>query len=142
MAVQPKAGSGSTARTVRRVRDGTPRSLRRGRPPKEGTAAKALRDVTGCQTDYESARIEEIGIRAQLYRLRVGKLSGELIDRKLLLIELSAQYTAIREIILGSKMTQGEKLDLLKQLSSIPVELAPAQSESEPAPDAEANERI
>jgi hypothetical protein len=129
--VRPNQQSGNAAkRTAPKVRDGSRRSLRKGRPPK-GSAAASF------QADYESARVDEIGSRAVFYKLKIKRMSGEVIDRKLLLIELCAQYTAIREIILGSKMTQGEKLDLLKQLASIPVELAPAQSESEPARSAE-----
>jgi hypothetical protein len=49
------------------------------------------------------------------------------LDRKLLLNELTAQYTAIRDIILGSsKLTQREKENLLRNLTEIPVLLEPA----------------
>jgi hypothetical protein len=43
------------------------------------------------------------------------------LDRKLLIDEISAMFTAIREIILGSKMSQKEKEDTLRNLSEIPV---------------------
>jgi hypothetical protein len=115
--VRPNQQSGNAAkRTAPKVRDGSRRSLRKGRPPKGSDAASF-------QADYESARVDEIGSRAAFYKLKIKRLNGEVIDRKLLIIELSAQYTAIREIILGSKMTQREKEDLLRQLASIPIVL-------------------
>jgi hypothetical protein len=105
-----------------KIRDHKARSSRRGRPPKNPEQRPA--DGT-FQSDYERMRIAEIGARAQLFKLRIGKLSGELIDRKLLIIELTASFTAIREIILGSKLTQREKEALLRALAEIPIVLTP-----------------
>jgi hypothetical protein len=119
MAVQPKVGSGSTARTVHTVRDATPRSTRRGRPPKQENASPPSQ----FQSEYEKSRVEEISARAALYRLKLRKLTGELLDRKLVMIEFTAMFTSIREIILGSKLSHCEKTDLLHSLSEIPVVL-------------------
>jgi hypothetical protein len=119
MAVQPKVGSGSTARTVHTVRDATPRSTRRGRPPKQGNASPPSQ----FQSEYEKSRIEEIQTRAALYRRKLQKLNGESLDRKILSAELAAIFTSIREIILGSKLSHCEKTDLLHNLSEIAVVL-------------------
>jgi hypothetical protein len=75
------------------------------------------------ETEYERVGIQELGRRATLFRLRLGRLSGELLDRKLFVAELTAMFVAIREIILGSKMTQLEKEGLLRQLAAIPIVL-------------------
>jgi hypothetical protein len=119
MAVQPKVGSGSTARTVHTVRDATPRSTRRGRPPKQENASPPSQ----FQSEYEKSRIEEIQTRAALYRRKLQKLNGESLDRKILSAELAAIFTSIREIILGSKLSHCEKTDLLHRLSEILVEI-------------------
>jgi hypothetical protein len=122
--LQAKVGSGNTSRTMRRkARDGTVRTMRRGRPPKAS-------DAGYFQSEYEWVRIREIEARTQLFKLRVGRLSGELIDRKLLIIEFTASFTAIREIILGSSMTQRDKEALLKQLAEIPVVLTDTSAAS------------
>ena len=115
---KPKLASGSTARTVRTVRDGTPRSTRRGRPPKNPRPAQP-----GFQSEYEKTRITEIGARAALNRLKFQKLNGQVLDRKLLLGELTAIFSSIREIILASSMTKREKDDCLRNLAEIPVVL-------------------
>lgn len=123
--VRPNGQSGSAAkRTATKVRDGSPRSLRRGRPAGQQNGHNP---ASSFPSAYEAVRTEEIRLRSQLFRLRAGRLSGELLDRKLLLNELTAQYTAIRDIILGSsKLTQREKENLLRNLTEIPVLLEPA----------------
>ena len=118
MAVQPKVGSGSTARTVHTVRDATPRSTRRGRPPKQENASPPSQ----FQSAYEQSRVDELRTRAQLYKRKLQKLDGELLDRKILSAELSAIFTSVRETILGSKLSQREITDLLRNLGDIPVE--------------------
>ena len=117
MAVQPKVGSGSTARTVHTVRDATPRSTRRGRPPKQETASPPSQ----FQSEYEQSRVDELRTRAALYKRKLQKLDGELLDRKILSAELLAIFTSVRETILGSKLSQREITDLLRNLSEIPV---------------------
>ena len=123
--VRPNGQSGSAAkRTATKVRDGSPRSLRRGRPAGQQNGHNP---ASSFPSAYEAVRTEEIRLRSQLFRLGAGRLSGELLDRKLLLNELTAQYTAIRDIILGSsKLTQREKENLLRNLTEIPVLLEPA----------------
>jgi hypothetical protein len=118
MALKAKAGSGSVAATMHSVHDGTPRSLRRGRPPKNPAPP------IGFQSEYEKARILEISTRAQFYRLKVEKLSGELLDRRIVIAEFTAIFAAIREIILASSMTTREKNDCLRNLTEIPLVLA------------------
>jgi hypothetical protein len=134
MAVKPKIGSGSSARKVRKVRDGSPRSLRRGRPPKatctdlhpnDRKQAKEGPDVGTFQTEYEAARIKEVRLRAELFRLRARQLSGELLERKLVVAEVTAVFMSIKEGILASSMSEGEKQNLLNTLASIPVEYEP-----------------
>jgi hypothetical protein len=73
MAVKAKAGSGSTARTMRKVRDGTPQSLHRGRPPKN---AEERPQFMG---EYERNRIAELASRAALYQIKIGKIQGDLL---------------------------------------------------------------
>jgi hypothetical protein len=96
-----------------------------GRPPKseQNDDQLPLVDEPAPPKSYEETRIEEIRVRSQLYRLRLGRLSGQLVDRKLLTGELTAAFGAIREIILGSKMAQRQNEDLLRQLASIPIVL-------------------
>ena len=72
---------------------------------------------------YEQSRVDELRTRAALYKRKLQKLDGELLDRKVLSAELSAMFTSIREIILGSKLTQHEKEDCLSNLGEIPVML-------------------
>ena len=89
---------------------------------------------TEFQSEYEKTRISELSSRAQLYQLKLKKLTGELLDRKLVMIEFTAMFTAIREIILGSGLTQREKEDCLRNLADIPVVLnnvATKQTEAE-----------
>ena len=104
-----------------------PRTTRRG-------TSKNAAPPTEFQNEYEKTRISELSSRAQLYQLKLKKLTGELLDRKLVLIEFSAMFTSIREIILGSGLTQREKEDCLRNLADIPVVLnnvAAKQTEAE-----------
>jgi hypothetical protein len=68
---------------------------------------------------YEKARIDEIGARASLYRLRLDKLESELLDARLLRIELPQMFDAIRQIILATRMTDREKNDCLRNLRPV-----------------------
>ena len=101
------------------MRDATPRSTRRGRPPKQENASPPSQ----FQSEYEKSRVEEISTRAALYTLKLRRMQGELLDRKLLVAELVAAFSAVKEIILGSKLSQREKEGLLPQLASIPIVL-------------------
>lgn len=70
---------------------------------------------------YERSRVDELTARAGLYKLKLKRMQGELLDRKLLVGELTAAFGAIREIILGSKLSAREKADCLRNLAEIPV---------------------
>jgi len=85
-------------------------------------AVLAMR-ANGFQSEYEKTRITEIGARAALYRLKFQKLNGQVLDWKLLVGELTAIFSSIREIILASSMTKREKDDCLRNLAEIPVVL-------------------
>lgn len=122
MAVQPKVSSGRAARTVRKARDGVPRRLCRGRQKKRAEEPSSRGRF---QTEYERARVQEIQLLSQIYRLRLGRLSGQLLDRKLLTAELVAAFTSIKEIVLNSKLTGAVKQSLLRNLAEIPIVLVP-----------------
>lgn len=107
-----------------KVRDHQARSTRRGRPSKNPGSPSQF------ESEYEKARINEIEARSQLYKLHVGRLTGELLDRKRLILEVTAQFTAVREIILGSSMTQRDKEALLRTLAEIPVVLTETSAAS------------
>jgi hypothetical protein len=57
----------------------------------------------------------------RFYRLKFQKLNGQVFDRKLLVGELTAIFSSIREIILASSMTKREKDDCLRNLAEIPT---------------------
>ena len=116
--VRPKAESGSAAtRIATKVRDYSKRVPRKGRPPKNGNEPVSPDFVSA----YEKSRVEELTARSAIYRLKLRRMQGELLDRKLLVAELTAAFTSIKEIILGSKLSHHEKTDLLRNLSEIPV---------------------
>ena len=105
MTTQAILSSGTTARAVaRHAKDEKPRSTRRGQPPKNSQPAQP----PGFQSEYEKSRIAEIDARAALYRLKFEKLNGQVLDRKMLVNELTAIYGSIREIILASGMSKRE----------------------------------
>lgn len=119
-AIEPKENTGPTTTKVSKpVRDSSKRTMRNGRPPKTADVAPPVQ----FQSEYEKSRVSEITTRAALYKRKLQKLDGELLDRKVLSAELSAMFTSIREIILGSKLTQREKEDCLSNLGEIPVML-------------------
>jgi hypothetical protein len=113
-AVKPNEQSGNAAISIAaKVRDRSTRSLRRGRP---------------------AARTQEVRLRVELFRLRAGKLSGELLDRKTMIAELTGMFGAIREIILASKLTDRQKQDLLHTLAEIPIVVKPVSPDENHVP--------
>lgn len=79
---------------------------------------------------YTEARVEQIRLQTELHKLRLGRMNGTLIDRKLLVRELTESFTAIRDIILASSLPQTGKETLLQNLAEIPVILMPGSSDA------------
>lgn len=117
--LEPREKTGpATPKSTAKVRDTSKSTTRRGRPRKEPEPPTQL------QSEYEKARISEISTRARFYRLKVEKLEGELLDRKIMIAELTGIFGAIREIILASDMTTRQKSDCLRNLTEIPIVVA------------------
>lgn len=136
--VKPNAEHGTGATEVAKVvRDRKARTTCKGRPAKN-EAAPASSEFASA---YEKSRVEELTARAAIYKLKLRWMQGELLDRRLVVRELMESFTAIREGILGSKLSQREKTDLLHNLAEIPVELVPEEKDADSAPlsDHEAN---
>ena len=120
--VRPNSESGSAAtRIAPKLRDYSKRLPRSGRPPKNENPPVSSEFTSA----YEKSRVEELTARAAIYKLKLRRMQGELLDRKLLTADLVAAFTSIKEIILASRMTQRDKADLLEQLANIPIVLTP-----------------
>jgi hypothetical protein len=69
------------------------------------------------KTDYERVRIHEISKRAELYDLKIARLKAEVLDRREVETEFAALMSVIRAIILGSRLSKGEKQDIFRNLA-------------------------
>jgi hypothetical protein len=72
-------------------------------------------------SEYEAARIREVTSHAELFEMRIQKLRGELLDRKLIEADLAHIFSSIRGIVVASKLDLRDKTDILNNLASIPV---------------------
>lgn len=86
--------------------------------PKSPKAAKPRK-----VSEYERNRTIEVASRARHYQLRVKKMEGELLDRKLVATEIDYVFSAIRGIVLASELPTRDKTDILNNLGSIPLML-------------------
>ena len=74
--------------------------------------------------EFTDARIKEAQKRAELFDLKIGELSGELISRKEILQTFGIIFTTWKRIVLQSKLSQQEKVEMCNLIADWPVMLA------------------
>jgi len=68
-------------------------------------------------------QVRETRARADHWELRTAQLRGELIERSDLEQALQQVFVAINQIIIGSNLTEREKMDMQRNISTVPMRI-------------------
>lgn len=107
MPVTPQPSAGFAAKSV-------------GQPSLAPGSSRRRKDKSD-NSVYAAARIREVNSHAEFFELRVKKMRGELLDRKLIEREVGSIFASIKGIVLASNLPMRDKIDLLSKLAGIPV---------------------